>query len=145
VESRTIRMERTFDAPRELVWRASTEAEHFARWWGPHGFTNHVIEMDVRPGGRWRVEQRAPDGTLHPFSGEFLEVSPPDRLVLTQRYRDFDPLHVTIVLTEADGRTHLGSAVVAPSQADRDACLKAGMLRGAGEAYDRLSELLKTM
>jgi uncharacterized protein YndB with AHSA1/START domain len=46
-----ITMVRIFDAPRELVFRAWTDPEHLAQWWGPHGFTNPVCEVDLRPGG----------------------------------------------------------------------------------------------
>lgn len=48
-----ITIERTFDAPRDLVWRAWTECEHFARWYGPEGFTVPDCEIDFRVGGRY--------------------------------------------------------------------------------------------
>ena len=52
--------ERTFDAPRDLVWKAFTDPEIVPRWWGPHGTTTTVTEMDVRPGGDVALrEQRA--------------------------------------------------------------------------------------
>ena len=51
---------RTFDAPRELVFKVWTDPKHVALWWGPHGFTTIVQEMDVRPGGAWRYSMRAP-------------------------------------------------------------------------------------
>ena len=47
-------MERVFDAPRDLVWAVITDPERVTHWWGPHGYTTTVEEMDVRPGGRWR-------------------------------------------------------------------------------------------
>ena len=53
--------ERTFDAPRSLVWRAFTDPELVPRWWGKHGTTTTIEEMDVRPGGRWRYVSTAPD------------------------------------------------------------------------------------
>ena len=53
--------ERTFDAPRELVWKAFTDPDLVPRWWGPHGTTTTVVEMDVRPGGKWRYVSSAPD------------------------------------------------------------------------------------
>ena len=51
--------ERTFDAPREQVWKAFTDPELVPRWWGPHGTTTTVVEMDVRPGGKWRYVSSA--------------------------------------------------------------------------------------
>ena len=62
---RELLLTRTLDAPRALVFRAWTEPEHLARWWGPQGFTTPSCTMDVRPGGAWRICMRAPDGVDH--------------------------------------------------------------------------------
>ena len=69
--------ERTFDAPRELVWKALTERDRVPKWWGKHGTTTTVVEMDVRPGGTWRYVSSAPDRDDVTFYGEYLEVDPP--------------------------------------------------------------------
>src|SRR5206468_11063112 len=53
--------ERTFDAPRDKVWKAFTDPDQVSRWWGRHGSTTIVVEMDVRPGGKWRYISRASD------------------------------------------------------------------------------------
>ena len=70
--------ERTFDAPRDRVWRAFTDPELVPRWWGPHGTTTTVAEMDVRPGGTWRYVSSAPDRDDVVFYGEYLAVDPPE-------------------------------------------------------------------
>jgi uncharacterized protein YndB with AHSA1/START domain len=75
-------MERVFDAPRELVWAAMTTAEHIHNWWRPYGTYANVREMDVRPGGRWWIGP-GEGGVGVAFTGEFLEVVPPERLVRT--------------------------------------------------------------
>lgn len=137
-------MTRTFAAPRALVWRAITEAGHFARWWGPRGYTCHVIEMDVRPGGRWEAEQTAPSGHVHRFWGEYVEVIPPEKLVHTQHYLEYPPLEVTITLTERDGQTTLHSITRFDTPESRAATLQAGMEWGARESIDRLAELVET-
>ena len=64
--------ERTFDAPRERVWKAFTDPEIVPRWWGRHGTTTTVAEMDVRPGGKWRYISSAPDRDDVAFYGEYL-------------------------------------------------------------------------
>src|SRR5438128_2387109 len=74
-------MTRMFDAPRDVVWRALTSPEHVTRWYGGQGFTNEVKEMDVRPGGLWRLVMRAPDGTTYDIDNVYLEVVRPERLV----------------------------------------------------------------
>lgn len=60
---------RTFDAPRELVFKAWTDAKQLAEWWGPKGFTNPVCDIDVRPGGAIRIDMTGPDGTVYPMGG----------------------------------------------------------------------------
>ena len=60
---------RNFNAPRELVFKVWTDPKHVAQWWGPHGFTTRILEMDVRPGGVWRYAMRGQDGNDYPFDG----------------------------------------------------------------------------
>jgi uncharacterized protein YndB with AHSA1/START domain len=137
---------RTFDAPRWLVFHASTQPERLARWWGPRGFQNTIHELDVRPGGAWRITQRAPDGSLHPFAGVYLEVVAPERLVQTQRYlaepfADREML-VTTTLQEHDGRTTMTVTMRLASAAERDALLSSGMEWGMRQGWDRLAEAL---
>ena len=73
---------RVFDAPREVVFRAFTDPALLARWWGPKGFTNTFHEFDPRPGGAWRFVMHGPDGTDYPMTKDFVEVVPPERIVL---------------------------------------------------------------
>src|SRR4051812_38493112 len=72
---------RVLDFPRELVFKAWTEKEHFARWFGPNGFTTTVREADVRVGGMMRFELRAPDGKCWDSRIAFLEIKRPELLV----------------------------------------------------------------
>lgn len=76
---------RILDAPRDLVWKAWTDPEHLAQWWGPHGYTNPLCQLDVRVGGAIRIDMRAPDGTVYPIRGEFTEVIAPTRLAFRER------------------------------------------------------------
>ena len=57
---------RVFVAPRSRVFKAWTDPKHVARWWGPHGFTNAVCELEVRPGGGVRIDMRGPDEIVEP-------------------------------------------------------------------------------
>ena len=82
-EDREFVITRVFDAPRSLVFKMWTDPKHMAHWWGPKGFTNPVCEMDVRPGGAWRIVMRGPDGGEHPAKGVYREVVAPGRLVMT--------------------------------------------------------------
>lgn len=63
IEARSIMHSRVFDAPRELVWKAWTDAKHLEQWWGPDGFTITTSKFEFRPGGEWIFVMHGPDGT----------------------------------------------------------------------------------
>jgi uncharacterized protein YndB with AHSA1/START domain len=103
---------RIFDAPRRLVFKAWTEPERAARWWGPQGFVTLRCDMDVRPGGTFRASMRSPEGTVHCRRGVYSEVVEPERLVFTFSWEDAEgkPGHqtvVTVTFTDLDGKTEL--------------------------------------
>ncbi|BBK31399.1 uncharacterized protein YndB with AHSA1/START domain [Stella humosa] len=75
---------RLIDASPELCFRAWTQ--HLPEWWGPHGMTTPVCEMDLRAGGVMRTVMRAPDGSEYPHQGVFLEVTAPRRIVMTDAF-----------------------------------------------------------
>ena len=85
-DSTEILIEHVFDAPRELVWKAWTDPEHVAKWWGPHGMTTRVDELDLRRGGRWRYVMMAPDGSEYPQKGVFREIVPPETIVTSAEF-----------------------------------------------------------
>jgi uncharacterized protein YndB with AHSA1/START domain len=126
---------RVFDAPRQLVWKAWTEPEQFARWFGPRGFTTPLskITMDVRPGGRFEfVMVSEADGTEYPNGGTFLEVVEPERLVW--RDRDIDLL-ATITLIDLGDRTRMTCHAIGETGGD-DA------VAGWSSSFDKLEESL---
>jgi uncharacterized protein YndB with AHSA1/START domain len=142
---------REYAAPRELVWRACTEAKHVAQWWGPRGFTAPVCEWDAQPGNKIYVVMRAPNGTRYPMGGEFLEVVPPERLVTLAGALDekgdllFEFRH-TLTLAEQDGITKLTMhsqvvRVIAPDAAKYISGFEAGMT----QSLERLGEHLPKM
>lgn len=79
---------RVFDAPRELVYRAWSDAEHLLRWYAPDGCTLSYCKVDVRRGGALHSCIRTPDGTECWCSGVYKEVMPPERLVFTLHLSD---------------------------------------------------------
>jgi uncharacterized protein YndB with AHSA1/START domain len=84
-------IERTLDAPVELIWQMWTDPEHFAAWYGPDGATIPVARMDVRVGGTRLVSMQVqtPRGAMTMwFTGEYLEVVPNKRLVYTESMSD---------------------------------------------------------
>jgi uncharacterized protein YndB with AHSA1/START domain len=108
----TLVMQRTFDAPAVLVWKAWTEAEHLTRWLCPSSFRVLFAQNDLRPGGKWRSGMRSPDGEDFIHCGEYLEIEKPSRLVFTHRWERnrLEPsaeTKITVVLNERDGKTDM--------------------------------------
>ena len=108
---REIVLVRVFDATRDAVFTAWTDADAFCEWFGPEGFTCTVREMDVQPGGRARFDMVSADGTVFTNRFDYLEVVPVERLVLDHGSdTDDDPARFRVTLTfdeQADGKTVL--------------------------------------
>lgn len=143
---REIRIERTFDAPRDRVWRAFTEPTLLAQWWGRGN--NVVIErFELERGGHWRFVEHAPEG-VNGFEGRFREVTPQDRLVQTFEW-DGMPGYVVLETAEfedlGDGRTRVVNTSLFFSNAERDGMLHSGMEQGLNESYAALDRLLAKM
>jgi uncharacterized protein YndB with AHSA1/START domain len=143
----TVVMTRVFDAPRRLVFEAMTTPEYVKRWYGPHGFAVPSCEIDLRPGGAYRIVNRAPDGSEFAFRGVYKEVEAPARLVYTFI---FEPLPdkealVTDLFEEKQGKTTLTSTTLFGSVADRDAYLSTGATEGGAQSMDRIDEILRTL
>jgi uncharacterized protein YndB with AHSA1/START domain len=85
-----LRINRTFEAPRERVFRAFTDPGRLQRWWGPEGMSAPVCELDPRPGGAWRTTMRSSDGKEVTVSGVYKEIDPPSRLVFTWAWTQED-------------------------------------------------------
>ena len=148
-------IERIFDAPRELVWKAWAEPERFMRWWGPKGYTTPHCEIDLRVGGKFLNCMRSSDGQDIWSTGVYREIVPLERIVCTDSFADEKgdvvpashygmpddiPLEmlVTVSFEDMDGKTRMTL---------RHEGLPAGeMMEGAGtgwsESFDKLAEVL---
>jgi uncharacterized protein YndB with AHSA1/START domain len=144
---REIVMTRVFEAPRDLVFEAHSSAEHMKQWWGPRKYETISAEVDFRPGGRWRIVHRGPDGDEYGFHGEFREIVRPERITWTFEFEGA-PGHVaveTVTFEEHDGKTTITTTSVADTVEERDAVLESGMTEGAAETFDRLDEYLEIL
>ena len=145
--SRSLSFDRTFDAPRELVWQAWTDPRHVGNWWGPTGFTTTSREIDIRSGGMWRFVMHGPDGTDYENRINFIEVVEHERLVYAHAGEgDTDDIsfHTTIHF-EADGKkTRLRMQMVFPNAAAlRRIVEEFGAEEGAHQHLARLAEYLE--
>jgi uncharacterized protein YndB with AHSA1/START domain len=154
---------RTFHAPRALVWKAHSEIEHLAKWWGPKGFTWLKGTLDFRPGGIFHYGMRAPNGSEMWGKFVYREIAPPERIVFVNSFSNPAggtirgpfapdwPLEVLneLTLTEQDGRTTLtlrGSPLNATEvEKQRFEAMRPSMNQGFNGAFDRLEAYLATL
>jgi uncharacterized protein YndB with AHSA1/START domain len=141
-----IRITRSFDAPRMMLWDAYTRPELVQRWLGQMpGWSWAECRMDVRVGGSYRWAWRGPEGAELAVSGEYREVVPGERLVNTERYDqawyEGDAIG-TVEFTEANGRTTLVTTLRYGSKQIRDSVLQSPATSGMEMGYAVLDELL---
>jgi len=113
---------RVIDAPRERVFKAFSDPAHLARWWGPEGFSSTFEAFDFRPGGAWRFVMHGPDGTNYPNESVFVELKPPERVVLD--HLSGHHFRMTITLAEQGGKTLVGWHQVFDTAAERERIAK---------------------
>ena len=139
---REIVTKRLLKAPRELVFRAWTDPEHLARWWGPKGFTNTFHEFDPRPGGTWKFVMHGPDGTDFKNKCVFVEIMKPERIVFDHvtgpRFR------ATAAFAEQAGKTAVTFRMLFDTAAEC-ARVKAYAADANEQNFDRLESELARM
>lgn len=160
IPERPLIISRTFNAPRELVWKAFTEKERLEQWWGRPGATTRVKTLDVRPGGIFLYSQTLPDNSVMWGKWVYREIVPPQRLVSVVSFCDEAgnimrapfaadwPLEMLSVatFTEHQGKTTISVEASAHNATEAErATLDAGrdsMDQGFNATYDRLDEYL---
>jgi uncharacterized protein YndB with AHSA1/START domain len=141
--SYTIPIARTFDAPRDLVFRHWVRPEDLSTWFAPEGFTVTGCEVDARPGGRWRVEFKSAAGQVHREYGEFREIVAPQRLVFTLTQQDGDgntgpETLVTVTFAEQGAKTEM----TFEQTGFESAPARDGNAEGWKECFDKLRQHL---
>jgi uncharacterized protein YndB with AHSA1/START domain len=145
---REIVLSRVFDAPRELVFKAWTEKEHFARWFGPRGFTTTIHAADMRVGGMLRFDMLAPDGKRYDNRIVFLEMKRPELLVFDHGHdKDDDPGRFRVTLTfdeQSDKKTVVTLRQLHPTKEQRAAGIGFGAVELGYQTLDKLAEFLRS-
>ncbi|MEP7241798.1 MAG: SRPBCC domain-containing protein [Devosia sp.] len=146
-------IDRSFDAPRRLVWKCYTEPQHLARFWGPRDATTRAT-IDLRVGGVWLTEWTYARGSTYGYASVYLELDAPKRIHYRDAPKDWPggvdglpeaELISTIALSEADGRTSVHVHVRCTSVAARDETVKRGFAGMVSTGHDRLADYLKTL
>ncbi|MFB5678178.1 SRPBCC domain-containing protein [Paenibacillus terreus] len=159
-EGQEIIAERIFNAPRELVFRAFTEAEHLKKWWGPRGWELTVCNIDFRPGGIWHYCMKCMDENQGDFYGFeswakalFSEIVDGEKIVYTDYFSDAEgntadnmpSSEITLTFIEQDGKTKVVNRAVYPSADAVKTVIEMGMQQGFTETWDRLAEYVESV
>jgi uncharacterized protein YndB with AHSA1/START domain len=145
---REILITRTFHAPASIVFEAVTKPEHVRRWWAPKTRGEMLTcEVDFRVGGKWRYTMRANRGFEVGFSGSFLEIEAPTKVVQTEIFDPFPDAvsTVTMQLREAGSDTTLTVRSLYPSREVRDQVIASGMEDGMRESYRQLADVVGSL
>jgi uncharacterized protein YndB with AHSA1/START domain len=154
-EGNDLVLERTLDAPLELVWRAWTEPEHIKRWWAPRPYETPEVEVEWKPGGIFRFRMEGPDDFVEDSAGCVLEFVPRERIVWTSAlgpgYRpnriegegcEGFPFTAIVTFADAgDGRTFYKAVALHKDKADRDVHEKMGFHEGWGTVAAQLEQV----
>lgn len=143
---RELQFTRFFHAPRDLLFKMWTDPAHIVQWWGPIGFKTESLEMDVRPGGAWKLVMHGPDGKEYHNQIAYVEVVNPKRLIYNHLGQDGPQtvkFQVTVTFEEVGEKTQLTMRMVFPSDSERDAVVKKYAAdKGAVQTIERLAEHL---
>ncbi|MGM0885165.1 MAG: SRPBCC domain-containing protein [Bacillota bacterium] len=160
VEGSELILERVFDAPRELVFKAFSEAEHLKQWWGPRGWTVTVCNVDFRPGGIWHYCMKCMDknqGDFYGFEswgkGIYQEIIEAEKIVYIDYFSDAEgneaegmpSTQVTLTFVEHEGKTKLINHAQYASAEALKTVMEMGMEQGITETWDRLDEHLQSI
>ena len=138
---------RLFRATRRMVYEAFADPKQVVLWWGPNGFTTTIVEMDLRPGGKWRLVMHGPDGANYPNEMTFTQVVPAARieLDLVGGKEGAEPIHMhkTITWEDEDGGTRLTFRIEFASRELRDENVHTyKSVEGGRQLFERLEKHL---
>ena len=142
-QSRTVTIQRTFNAPISLVWEAWTKAEHIVKWWSPKGSEMEIVTHEFKVGGIWKYVMTMPNGTDFIADGEYQEIEEPNKLVTTANFRPMtEGVTMEVLLEEKGDQTDFTFNVIHPTEEYKLQQEKMGIYNGWGSVFDQLSEFL---
>jgi uncharacterized protein YndB with AHSA1/START domain len=150
LDERTLLVERVYDAPRDLVFKAWTEPERLKQWFGPKGWTLPVCKIDFRPGGTWHYCMEGPGGEKSWGLGTYNEIVVPERIVYTDAFSDeqgniadgMPVMAISVEFIDEGGKTRIVSRTNFGTREELESLVQMGMLEGLNETWDRLEVYL---
>ncbi|MFB4168202.1 SRPBCC domain-containing protein [Virgibacillus sp. JSM 102003] len=157
-DGRTLVMERVFEAPRELVFKAFSESDHLVKWWGPEGWETETRKFEFKPGGLWHYCMRCTDKNQGDFYGQeswgktvYEEISTPEKIVYTDVFSDEEgnsstgmpETYVTMNFIDQGEKTKLIVRSQFESVEALQKVVDMGVVEGTGSQYRCLDDYLK--
>lgn len=152
-DNRELTIVRVFDAPRDVVFKAWTDPDIFAQWWGPDGVTNPTCVFEAKPGGKIDIVMLAGselgemEGSEWPMRGTVQEIVPPEKLVYTSSaIMDNKPILGglnTVTFEDQDGKTKMTLHVSITSVTPEAEGPLSGMKIGWSQSIDKLAKLIE--
>lgn len=145
---REIVLSRIIEGPRRLVFEAYTDAGHLSRWWGPNGFTTTTHSFDFRPGGVWDFTMHGPEGTDYPNHIEWVEITPPERIVMRHGSGPDDPdaFESTVTMVERAGGTEVTLRTLFNTKEQRqDKVERFGAIEGGNQTLAALDRYVQNL
>lgn len=143
MDSRVLSINRTLDAPREVVWQAMVDRDQAMQWWGPKDFTVSNVSMDLRSGGRWSAVIRSPAGKEYPQYGIYREIVEPELLTFSFVWGNEGPdseMEVSFHLTPQGHKTEIVFQK-RPFQSEES---RESERVGWNECFDRLTQYVES-
>ncbi|WP_046173493.1 SRPBCC domain-containing protein [Domibacillus indicus] len=160
VEGNVLVLEREFDAPKALLFKAFSEEEHLKKWWGPRGWILTVCDIDFRVNGIWHYCMKCMDENQGDFfgfeswgKGVYQEILQDEKIVYIDYFSDAEgneaegmpATQSTLLFEEMEGKTKLINRAEYASQEALQSVLDMGIEQGINETWDRLEEHLDSM
>ena len=143
--NRTLTIEKTFNAPIQLVWDAWTKSEHILKWWAPTGMSIKVIEHDFKVGGKWKYSMPMPDGSEFISEGTYKEIHPLKKIVTSADFKPMtEDVEMQMSFSAAGDKTNFVFSVVHASEAYCKQQEEMGFYNGWGSALGRLETLVNS-
>ncbi|WP_205174707.1 SRPBCC family protein [Bacillus pakistanensis] len=158
VDGRVLIIERIFDAPRDLVFKAYSEPEHLANWWGPSGWQTENRQFEFKPNGVWHYCMRCTDKNQGDFYGQeswgkavYHEIVVPEKIVYTDSFADEEgnavgdmpKMLITMEFEKHEGKTKLITRTQFASVETLQQIMEMGVVEGTASQYSCLDDYLK--
>ncbi|WP_299278647.1 SRPBCC domain-containing protein [uncultured Psychroserpens sp.] len=141
--NKTVTIQRTFNAPIELVWEAWTTPEHIAKWWSPKGMTTKIIEHSFTVGGKWKYIMPMPNGNEFTAEGIYTEIVELEKICSLANFRPMtEGVEIQSIFKKNGQKTEFTFHVIHPTEAYKIAQEKMGIQNGWGSVFNRLDEFL---